>query len=100
MFAFKQCLSVLAFGCVLAYSTVRAQSFSVDWFTIDSGGGAATAGNYSLTGTIGQPDAGPTLTAGTFSLVGGFWSLPPVRSAPAPMLQVLLTSPGVLRISW
>jgi hypothetical protein len=32
--------------------------YSIDWSTIDGGGGTSTGGVYSVTGTIGQPDAG------------------------------------------
>ena len=35
-----------------------AQSYQIDWFTIDGGGGTSTGGVYSVSGTIGQPDAG------------------------------------------
>jgi len=34
-----------------------AQQYSIDWSTIDGGGGTSTGGDYSLSGTIGQPDA-------------------------------------------
>jgi len=34
-----------------------AQSYSIDWFTIDGGGGMSTGGVFSVSGTIGQPDA-------------------------------------------
>jgi hypothetical protein len=55
----------------------RAQSqFSLTWYTIDGGGGASSGGGSTLTGTVGQPDAGPAMTGGTFSLAGGFWSAP------------------------
>ena len=45
---------------VLAMITlaVRAQNYTVDWMTVDGGGGTSTGGVYSVTGTIGQPDAG------------------------------------------
>jgi hypothetical protein len=46
---------------------------SIPWFTIDGGGGTSTGGGFTLSGTIGQPDAGVTMTGGGFSLVGGFW---------------------------
>jgi hypothetical protein len=54
----------LAFSALVVFSvsTARAQ-FSIDWFTIDGGGGTSTGGVFSVTGTIGQPDAG-TLTNG------------------------------------
>jgi hypothetical protein len=34
------------------------QSNSVDWFTIDGGGGTSTGGQFSVSGIIGQPDNG------------------------------------------
>ncbi len=49
-----------------------AQDFAIDWYTIDGGGGTSTGGDFVLSGTIGQPDAG-ALTGGDFALVGGFW---------------------------
>jgi len=41
--------------------------------THDGGGGTSVGGDLSLTGTIGQPDAG-TASGGTLELSGGFWS--------------------------
>lgn len=46
----------------------------IDWFTIDCGGtSSSTGGAFELAGTIGQPDAGPVMTGGSFALSGGFW---------------------------
>ena len=56
----------------LAPSTARAQ-FSIDWYTIDGGGGTSSGGGFEVVGTIGQHDAGPANTGGSFQLVGGFW---------------------------
>ncbi len=49
--------------------------FSVDHYTIDSGGGTSTGGVFSVSGTIGQPDADPLQpsTGGVFAVTGGFW---------------------------
>ncbi len=53
--------------------TANAQSrYALDWFTVDGGGGASTGGDFTLNGTIGQPDAG-TMSGGNYSLAGGFW---------------------------
>lgn len=41
--------------------------------TIDGGGGGSTGGVFSLTTTIGQPDASNTMSGGAFALTGGFW---------------------------
>jgi hypothetical protein len=48
-------------------------SYDLSWWTVDGGGATFSAGgNYSLGGTIGQPDAG-TSSGGAYTLVGGFW---------------------------
>ncbi len=46
--------------------------YTLDWYTIDGGGGTSTGGDYSLSGTIGQPDAG-SMSGGDYALSGGFW---------------------------
>ena len=49
--------------------------FEIRSSTIDNGGGTSAGGGFSLTGTIGQPDANPqTSTGGEFLLAGGFWA--------------------------
>jgi hypothetical protein len=54
-----------------------ADDFTIDWWTIDSGGEIwSTGGDFELGGTIGQPDAG-TMTGGAFELTGGSWATPP-----------------------
>jgi len=68
-------------GFALVCSSAAAQPFSIDWFTIDGGGGTSSGGGFTLSGTIGQPDAG-TLSGGGFTLRGGFW--PGASSAPQP----------------
>ena len=91
----------------LATATIaHAQSYSIDWFTIDGGGGTSTGGpmigiNYSLSGTIGQPDAGGPLTNGQYSVAGGFWALPfAVQTPGAPVLAIVPFGPGQARVSW
>src|SRR5512138_3103203 len=82
----------------------RAQSggsYTIDWFTVAGGGGISTAGLYSVSGTIGQADAGGPLTNGQYSVTGGFWALPAaVQTAGAPTLTIAPASPGFARISW
>ncbi len=59
--------------CFLAQ--VHAADFTIDWHTIDGGGGASNGGTFELHGTIGQHDAGPpVLAGGKFELTGGFWA--------------------------
>jgi hypothetical protein len=74
--------------------------YSLDWSTIDGGGGTSTGGVYSVTGTIGQPDAG-AMSGGNFTLQGGFWSVVATVQTPgAPWLSVLRTSANTVVVSW
>ncbi len=73
----KPCLLFVA-ACLLLLlsSVVLAQSgggYDLSWSTVDGGGGTfSTGGDYSLGGTIGQPDVG-VLSGGDYTLTGGFW---------------------------
>ena len=65
-----RCLSVtLVF---LMFASVCFADYSIDWYTIDSGGGISSGGAYTLAGTIGQPDAAWS-SGGSYELLGGFW---------------------------
>jgi len=44
-----------------------AQSCSINWYEAAGGGGTSTNGQYSLSGTIGQPDASGAMTGGNYS---------------------------------
>jgi hypothetical protein len=53
--------------------SVPQAGYSIDWYTIDGGGAMnSNGGSYSLSGSIGQPDAG-SQSGGTYTLNGGFW---------------------------
>ena len=60
---------------LLATTSVAANDFTLDWYTVDGGGEMwTTGGEFELSGTIGQPDASSTImTGGDFELSGGFW---------------------------
>jgi hypothetical protein len=80
--------------------SARAQNFSIDWFTIDGGGGTSTGGVFSVSGTIGQPDAG-RMTNSQYSLLGGFWGVVEVMQTPgAPLLSVEQLVGGNVRVHW
>ena len=78
-----------------------AQTYSIDWHKIAGGGGTSTNGQFSLSGTIGQHDAGSIMTNGQFSVVGGFCVLPQaVQTEGAPTLTIAPAAPGFATISW
>jgi hypothetical protein len=92
-------LTLLASFCLRA----NAQQYSIDWFTIDGGGGTSTNGQYSLSGTIGQPDAGAAMTNGNYSLTGGFWAIDGVavvQTPGSPILSVVVPMPNTVVVSW
>jgi hypothetical protein len=92
---------VIATLLLAGAASLRAQSFSLDWFTIAGGGGTSTGGVYSVSGTIGQPDAGATMTNGQYSVTGGFWVLPTaVQVSGAPTLAIAPATPGQATLSW
>jgi hypothetical protein len=77
-----------------------AQSYSLDWSTIDGGGGTSTGGVYSVSGTLGQPDAG-TMTGGNYTLEGGFWGIiSAVQTPGAPLLSIFHTTTNTVAVSW
>ncbi len=51
--------------------------YSIDWSTIDCGGGQLSGGAYTLNTTIAQTDSTQSdqLTGGTFTITGGFWAI-------------------------
>jgi hypothetical protein len=69
-------ITLVVFAMLLLLSSaVQAaiEAFELTWYTVDAGGGTSQGGSYTLSGTIGQPDA-DSLTGGDYRLDGGFWS--------------------------
>lgn len=76
------------------------QPFSIDWYKVAGGGGASTGGVYSLSGTVGQQDAGGPLTGGNFSLTGGFWALPSAVQTPGAPTLYITRAPNSVTVYW
>ena len=79
-------------GCVTLPAARRSPVFAapaladptINWWTIDAGGGTSTGGSFTLSGTIGQFDASTAMAGGSFRLVGGFWGgLASIACGPA-----------------
>ena len=97
-YTFKPVWLVALFFSAAIFAT-QAQSYSIDWSTIDGGGGTSTGGVYAVSGTIGQPDAG-TMSGGNYSIDGGFWSvIAAVQMPGAPLLTVSKNGSQVI-VSW
>ncbi len=98
----KPIIQLALLAMLLGFSTSGlAQTYALNWATIDGGGGTSTGGVYSVSGTIGQPDASGPMTNGVYSVTGGFWPLPTViQTVGAPLLSIAATGPGQATISW
>lgn len=68
--------SFLILSCVvliiLFASAQAGADYEISWYTIDGGGGTSSGGPYTLTGTIGQPDADWS-SGGNYEVLGGYW---------------------------
>lgn len=66
-----QTLSPIAAACIA--SSALADPPEITWFTVDGGGGTSTDGTITVSGTIGQADAGRLTGAPYISVAGGYW---------------------------
>jgi hypothetical protein len=77
-----------------------AQQYSIDWYKVSGGGGTSSNGQYAVSGTVGQHDAGGPMTGGQYSLTGGFWALISVVQTPGlPNLAISHSGNSVI-VSW
>ena len=91
------CFSILHSSfCLRAWG----QTYSIDWYKVSGGGGTSTGGVYSVSGTIGQHDAGGPMTGGQYSLTGGFWALYALQTPGAPLLKIFLTTTNTAVVQW
>ncbi|HYG24053.1 MAG TPA: hypothetical protein VEH04_14835 [Verrucomicrobiae bacterium] len=101
-YSVKRVLSPCSLVLLLLLLNASGQTYSINWHTIDGGGGTSTGGVYSVTGTIGQPDASPTpMSGGSYTINGGFWgNISVIQTPGAPFLSVLRTTTNTVVISW
>ena len=98
----KPPIQFILFAIVASASLLRAsaQVYSIDWYKVAGGGGTSTGGVYSVSGTIGQHDAGGPMTGGSYALTGGFWALFAVQSPGAPLLRIFMTTTNTAVVAW
>jgi hypothetical protein len=96
----RQCRGCLCFLLSALCFGAWGQSYSIDWSTIDGGGGTSTGGVYAVTGTIGQPDASE-MSGGNYTLQGGFWAIiAAVQTPGAPSLSIFHTTTNTVAVTW
>ncbi len=91
-------LAVVVAAFQLSWLTSYA-AYDINWFTVDGGGGtsASNDGQFSVSGTVGQPDVGRSSSNdGQFQVFGGFWQ--PAASCGC-RLNIALAN-GAVTVSW
>jgi len=89
---------ILCFGILivlilsLSSLALAAGEYDLSWWTVDGGGGTSSGGGYTLSGTLGQPDAGAVASGGGYTLAGGFW-----HGGVAAPVQMKIYLPVVVR---
>ena len=91
---------VLVLSGSLLIASVLGQPYSVDWHKIAGGGGSSTNGQFTLSGAIGQHDAGLQMSGGNFSVTGGYWVFPVSQTPGAPLLSIKLAGSNTVMIYW
>ena len=85
---FKHAVNCICAMIVLLAAGQALGQFEINWHTVEGGGVMNSIGGpFSLSGTIGQPDAQapPVMVGGTFELTGGFWVHSTVCTCPGDM---------------
>jgi len=90
-------LAKLAFAMALICQAYAQNGFNLDvnWSTINGGGGICAGGQFSLSGSVGQPGAGASHSV-DFGLFGGFWA----ADAVLPALRVMRLGPNLIYLAW
>jgi hypothetical protein len=95
----KNLIATLALVACMALSA-SAQNYNISWYKVAGGGGTSTNGQYSLSGTIGQPDASGAMTGGNYSVTGGFWAYIAVIQTPGGPTLYISYAPNTVTVYW
>jgi hypothetical protein len=92
-------LAAVWFGGGQLALLAQSQQYSIPWYKVAGGGGTSSNGQYTVSGTIGQDDAGGPMTGVNYSLTGGFWAIYAVQTPGLPYLAIVRSGNNVI-VSW
>ena len=70
----KAMKNILTFFLLLVSGA--AAQYSLEWTALGGGGGESAAAEYRIEGSVGQAEAGGSMSGEGFSLDGGYWTFP------------------------
>lgn len=79
-------------------ATGASAQYAINWYKVSGGGGTSTGAVYSVSGTIGQHDAGGPMSGNGFAVTGGFWVA--ALQTGGPPLSIRLTSTNTVMVYW
>lgn len=98
--SFSRGVAALFLGALLGGpGAACGQDYALTWFNVGGGGMRSTGDVFTVTGTVGQPDAG-TMRGGAFALQGGFWAATAVQTPGAPVLAIARAADGRVVLAW
>jgi hypothetical protein len=77
-------VAAVATSLVTAASIPGFAPYTTKWYTLHGGGGVSTGGAFAVRGTIGQLDAGTSMSGGVFSATGGVQTMLAIQAPGAP----------------
>jgi len=81
--------------CLLIASAACGQGYKIDWYSINSGGGAMSGGGFVLNGSAGQSTAGQASGSSILHYIG-FWV--PEHEGEPPPEPVVVDSPAEAKL--
>jgi hypothetical protein len=84
-------LAALSILLLVTVALAAPDTLRLPWWTADGGGGQSTGGDFTLRGTIGQPDGGQ-LQGGQYRLSSGFWGGPLTEPPPEYLIFLPVAS--------
>lgn len=81
---------------LFAAATAHAQTYTLDFFSIEGGGGTSTSGAYTVSSTVGQSDAA-VRDGLPFSVSTGFWSVSAAVNSP---FLIVTHAGGSVTVQW
>ncbi len=99
-----QCSNLIAafplVALVVLPPAIRADALRLGWFTTDGGDGISRGGEFSLAGTVGQPEAG-VARGGEFKVESGYWRGVHIDQSPGALqLRIRLRPDGNVVLAW
>ena len=82
----KALIPIILVLLLLTVLVAAAQNgYNIPWWSVDGGAQTSSGDGFSLSGIIGQADAGPTMSDGEYTVSGGYWQASLQQETPSDL---------------